>query len=91
MKERKNKQADTGISDYRNFPDNLRVLRMFLGYNSAADFARAIKLKDTKRLAEVEKGRLKPTKKEIETIVKQSGYSLGQLLCRKFSLRIVIK
>lgn len=81
MTTRKNKRSDSGIADFTIFTQNLKVLRCYNLCKNAADFANKLKLKDGKRLAEVESGRLKPTKKEIEALIKLSGLNLFQL-CR---------
>jgi len=65
--------------------DNLKTLRHFQKMTTAS-FARKIGV-DTKRLAEVEKGRLKPTKEEIQAILSEfSPMTKEQLLTSRFEL-----
>lgn len=87
----KYKQSETGIADYGYFAKNLVVIRCYGLFRNTADFARALKLKDTKRLVEVEKGRMKPNKKEVNAIIKATGFSLHQLCNSKLSLKIICK
>lgn len=77
--------------DYGCFTKNLIVLRCSCLCRNAIEFSKILKLKNEKRLSEVEKGRLHPNKEEIAALEKSFRYSFSQLCGMELTLKTEFK